>query len=144
SLKVLEGHSGPVWNIEFSPDGAIVASGSWDSTIRLWDIKSGSSKVLKGHNSYVTSVAFSQDGMTVTSADYTGVRKLWNVESGQEITISSEFNQLENQENTNMLIDKDGWILRNGNKILWLPMSLHGGAVSEYKSFIAIGTVQGR
>ncbi|KAJ1543698.1 hypothetical protein HK096_008212, partial [Nowakowskiella sp. JEL0078] len=98
---------------------------------------------LKGHYDRVLNVAFSLDGGTVTSTDQYGIRKLWNVKSGLEITTSTEFHQQQNQ-NNNMLIDKDGWILRNGIRILWLPMSLRGHVVSEHKWIIAIGNSQGR
>ncbi|KAJ1563354.1 hypothetical protein HK096_001304, partial [Nowakowskiella sp. JEL0078] len=65
---------------------------------------------------------------------------LWNVQSGEEITNFSEFCHQKNQN----IIDKDGWIVRNGVKILWLPMSLRGDVVTEYEHYIAIGTSQGR
>ncbi|KAJ1563250.1 hypothetical protein HK096_001771, partial [Nowakowskiella sp. JEL0078] len=138
------GHSSLVYSVAFSPDGGTVVSGSDDYTIRLWDIKSGSSKVLEGHSGGVNSVAFSADGGTVTSTDLSGISKLWNVKSGLEITTSSEFHQQKNQQKSNMLIDKDGWIHRNGIRILWLPMSLRGHKVSEHEWIIAIGNTQGR
>ena len=35
------GHTGRVWSVAFSPDGKQILSGSWDGTIKLWDIASG-------------------------------------------------------------------------------------------------------
>ncbi|KAJ1540241.1 hypothetical protein HK096_011205, partial [Nowakowskiella sp. JEL0078] len=89
-------------------------------------------------------MAFSPDGEKVTSTDRAGTRKLWNVKSVQENTISSEFNQQKKQQKTSMFIDKDGWILRKGVRILWLPKILRGNVVSEHKCIIAIGNSQGR
>src|SRR6185436_117475 len=36
---ILSGHAGRVWKVTFSPDGRYLASGSWDSTIKVWDLK---------------------------------------------------------------------------------------------------------
>lgn len=40
-MRILEGHNGPVMCLAYSPDGLTLASGSWDRTVRLWDLVSG-------------------------------------------------------------------------------------------------------
>ncbi len=59
-LRVFEGHAEGVEAIAFSPDGQLLASGSRDHTIRLWDAKTGVVlRVLEGHTASVTTIAFS-------------------------------------------------------------------------------------
>ena len=71
SLKTLEGHTGCVNSIAFSPDGATIASGSDDYTIKLWDSKDGKIiKTVEGHTSSVRSVAFSPDVATIASGSF--------------------------------------------------------------------------
>ena len=65
--------------MSFSPDGATLASGSDDSTVRLWDVGTGSLKsTLTGHTEEVNSVSFSPDGATLAIGGW-GETILWDV-----------------------------------------------------------------
>ncbi|KAF8193560.1 WD40-repeat-containing domain protein, partial [Mycena galopus ATCC 62051] len=85
--KALDGHTGGVHSIAFSPNGRQIVSGSGDRTIRLWDVETGQQvgKALEGHTYEVRSVAFSSDGRHIISGSGDKTIRLWDVETGQQV-----------------------------------------------------------
>ena len=85
-LQKLEGHTSGVTAVAFSQDGLLLASASYDHTVRLWNPTTGQEvQKLKGHTSGVHAVAFSQDGLLLASASYDHTVRLWNPTTGQEV-----------------------------------------------------------
>ena len=67
--RALTGHSHFVQDVVISSDGQFCLSGSWDGTLRLWDITNGATtRRFVGHTKDVLSVAFSVDNRQVRSA----------------------------------------------------------------------------
>jgi len=82
----LKGHTAAVTGVAFSPDSKLVATGSLDGTVKLWEIAAGKeSATLKGHTDWVSSVAYSPNGEMVLSGSYDGTARLWHSPTGNEI-----------------------------------------------------------
>jgi len=81
--QILHGHSHSVRCVTFSPDGTLIASGSTDNTVILWDSASGTLRhILNAHSMTVNSVCFSPDGQTLASASDDKTIRLWEVKTG--------------------------------------------------------------
>jgi guanine nucleotide-binding protein subunit beta-2-like 1 protein len=77
--KALRGHSHFVSSVVLSSDGNFCLSGSWDGTLRLWEIATGkTTRRFVGHTKDVLSVAFSADNRQIVSGSRDKTIKLWN------------------------------------------------------------------
>lgn len=75
-----------VKSLAFSPNGRILASGSWNNNIELWDASSGKLlSTLEGHSDVVSTLAFSPDGSILASGSGDNTLRLWDAASGKPL-----------------------------------------------------------
>src|SRR2546429_2227319 len=75
-------HEEGVSTAEFSPDGTLAATGSWDGTARLWDATTGQQLHILHHGGPVWSVAYSADGRRLATASEDGNAAVWDTATG--------------------------------------------------------------
>jgi len=87
----LKGHSHYVQDVAISSDGQFALSGSWDGTLRLWDLNTGTTtRNFYGHTKDVLSVAFSADNRQIVSGSRDKSINLWNTLGQCKFIITDE------------------------------------------------------
>jgi WD40 repeat protein len=171
---ILEGHLEMVSVVVFSPDGQLLASGSDDNTVRLWDPATGEPRgTLAGHSHSVSAVVFSPDGQLLASRSDDNTARLWNIKTKEPIRATncgpydslsfnpdgsrlkvgakeidsrlSTSNTVSPQSGQSFSLDVSGqWLSSGTSNILWLPPDCRPGAFAVRDNYIVVGSGTGR
>ncbi len=86
TVRVLHGHTATIKSLVFSPDGSMLASGSfYDNTIRVWNVSTQADARVLSHDMFVNPAAISPEGTRIATGDWDGFVRLWDAESGAAI-----------------------------------------------------------
>jgi WD40 repeat protein len=117
SLMTLDGQSGMLGSVAFSPDGTRIVTGGesgrigGSGTIHVWDAVSGAELItLFGHLRRVTGVAFTPDGKRIVSGSFDGTIKIWepDVDPTAPVTLDGRHGS--------MAFSRDGKYIVTGGK----------------------------
>ena len=73
-----------VFCVKFNPQSNVLASGSFDESVKLWDVDTGECiSTLPAHSDPVTMIDFNKDGTKLATSSYDGLCRIWDVDSSQ-------------------------------------------------------------
>src|SRR5258708_22335901 len=82
-----QAHTDVVSTLAFSPDGSTLVSGSWDGTLKLWNLPSGALLWRGRHTNTISCVAFSPDGRLLASCGRDATVQFWDAHSGTNLQV---------------------------------------------------------
>lgn len=99
------GHTGIVTMASFSPDGKMVATASWDYTVKVWQADIGKLLyTIVGHTFEVNSVQFSKDGKRILTSSRDGTAKIWDTHDGSIIKTMENVQFAKYSEDGNLMV----------------------------------------
>ncbi|KAJ3402012.1 hypothetical protein HDU80_005508 [Chytriomyces hyalinus] len=92
-VMTLEGHASHIWFVDFSANGAMLASGSFDHEIRIWSMEEETFgecvTILTGHLDGISECTFSADSKFIVSTSWDRTIRVWDVEAASLATTVS-------------------------------------------------------
>ncbi|CDO68205.1 hypothetical protein BN946_scf184938.g57 [Trametes cinnabarina] len=83
-IATMKGHADRIARVAFHPSGKYVASASFDTTWRLWDVNTQKELLLQeGHSKEVFSIEFQNDGALCASGGLDAIGRVWDLRTGR-------------------------------------------------------------
>ncbi|KAJ1302958.1 hypothetical protein OPQ81_003251 [Rhizoctonia solani] len=116
-------------SIEFSPNNSLIATGSDDGTVNVWDCRNGTlvAGPFKDHLGEANSVAWSPDGNVIASCSSDYTIRLIDLQSLARLPAWVE---------GDWDLRDDGWVENRNKKLLWVSPDLHRALPRPYNSLV--------